>query len=183
MYLYLDERFSGKSSGGLKCCARCQVTYYCSKECQRQHWKQGNHKAVCEEGVLAEPGRFSGYQMTFMNVLQSQKPRIAFYGGETKEYCASQSPPKAKRFVVKVQRPIDSPLGGNLPHKDLMVYNVDRSVDLFIKEETPGYEKILKKIVNEGMYGLKGYFWAERVSGEQNLIKVFPGKLAPVQEW
>lgn len=174
----------GKCSGGLKRCARCRVTYYCSKECQREHWKKGNHKAVCEEGVLAEPGRFSGYQMTFMNVLQSQKPRVAFFGGETKEYCASQSPPKAKRFVVKVQRPIDSPMtNGDLPHKDLMVYNVDRSVDLFIKEETPGYDKILKKIVEGGMYGLKAYFWAERVSGEQNLVKVFPGKLAPVQEW
>ena len=175
--------FSGKSSGGLKRCARCQVTYYCGKECQRQHWKQGNHKAVCEEGVLAEPGRFSGYQMTFMNVLQAQKPTFALYGGESKEYCESQSPPKAKRFVVKVQRPIQSPLGGNMPHRDLMVYNVDRSVDLFIKEETPGYDKILKKIVNEGMYGLKGYFWAECVPGEQKLIKVFPGKLAPIQEW
>ncbi len=78
---------------------------------------------------------------------------------------------------------MDSPFGGNLPNKDLMVYNVDRSVDLFIREETPGYEKILRKIVDEGMYGLKGYFWAERVSGEQKLVKVFPGKLAPVQEW
>lgn len=159
------------------------MTYYCSKECQRVHWKKGNHKAVCEEGVLAEPGRFGGYQVTFMNVLQSQKPCFAIYGGETKEYCASQSPPKGTRFVVKVQRPIPSPFGGNLPNKDLMVYNVDRSVDLFIREETQGYERIFKKIVDEGIYGLKGYFWAECVSDDQNLIKVFPGKLAPTQEW
>ena len=159
------------------------MTYYCSKECQKEHWKTGNHKAVCEEGVLAEPGRFTGYRFGFMNVLQSQKPRVAFVCGEAKEYYASQSPPKAKRFVVKVQRPMDSPHGGNRPCKDLMVYNIDRSVDMFIKEETPGYKNVLRRILDEGMYGLKAYFWAEHVSGESNLVKVFPGKLAPTQEW
>ena len=172
-----------KSSLDLKCCSRCKVTYYCSKECQREHWKKGNHKAVCEEGVLAEPARFPGYRVGLMNVLQSQKPRVAFFGGEAKEYHASQSPPKTKRFVVKVQRPIDSSHSGNIPCKDLMVYNVDRSVDMFIKEETPGYKNVLRRILDEGMYGLKAYFWAERVSGKNDMVKVFPGRLAPAQEW
>jgi MYND finger len=31
----------------LKRCGGCQVTSYCSRECQAEHWKQGGHKAVC----------------------------------------------------------------------------------------------------------------------------------------
>jgi len=27
-------------------CAKCKTTYYCSKVCQKQHWKNG-HKALC----------------------------------------------------------------------------------------------------------------------------------------
>ena len=28
-------------------CARCCITFYCSKACQKQHWKQGGHKQKC----------------------------------------------------------------------------------------------------------------------------------------
>ena len=31
----------------LSCCSKCEVTYYCSKECQRSDWKQ--HKNVCKK--------------------------------------------------------------------------------------------------------------------------------------
>jgi hypothetical protein len=30
-----------------KCCARCRVPFYCSRECQSRHWKR-EHKAVCK---------------------------------------------------------------------------------------------------------------------------------------
>ena len=30
-----------------KPCARCQITYYCSKDCQKRHWKEGGHKQNC----------------------------------------------------------------------------------------------------------------------------------------
>jgi len=34
--------------GAFKNCARCRMTYYCSKKCQRLHWKS-SHKADCKE--------------------------------------------------------------------------------------------------------------------------------------
>jgi hypothetical protein len=36
-----------KKDHGYKKCSACDVTRYCSKECQRKHWK--NHKEQCKK--------------------------------------------------------------------------------------------------------------------------------------
>ena len=36
---------SSSSSSGLKCCSACKQVFYCSKTCQKLHWKE--HKHVC----------------------------------------------------------------------------------------------------------------------------------------
>jgi len=41
-----DEGSSQSQS--LMQCKRCRVTYYCSKECQRKHWREGGHKEACQ---------------------------------------------------------------------------------------------------------------------------------------
>ena len=30
-------------------CAACKVVHYCSRECQKKHWKTGGHKEVCQK--------------------------------------------------------------------------------------------------------------------------------------
>jgi len=35
----------------LRVCTRCQVTPYCSKECQKRDWKEGPHKFICDTFV------------------------------------------------------------------------------------------------------------------------------------
>ena len=38
----------GKAAGHLKTCVKCTCTWYCSKDCQVQHWKAGGgHKTDC----------------------------------------------------------------------------------------------------------------------------------------
>jgi hypothetical protein len=41
--------FEGPGVTPFKCCARCRVPFYCSRECQTRHWKKkcGNHKEAC----------------------------------------------------------------------------------------------------------------------------------------
>ena len=36
---------TGTITKRLKICGSCQRVYYCTKECQKQHWKQ--HKILC----------------------------------------------------------------------------------------------------------------------------------------
>lgn len=40
------------SGSSLRSCSCCKVTFYCSKDCQRAHWKAG-HKDVCSESEVA----------------------------------------------------------------------------------------------------------------------------------
>ena len=35
----------------VRCCSRCKIAKYCSRECQVEHWKSGPHKAFCNAAV------------------------------------------------------------------------------------------------------------------------------------
>ena len=43
----------GSSEGSIpgipvhKFCSGCEITFYCSRKCQKAHWKNGDHKQVC----------------------------------------------------------------------------------------------------------------------------------------
>lgn len=164
----------GQAVEKLMRCARCYVTLYCGRECQKQHWKKGGHREKCEEGILAHPSRYS-----FMPSISN----VSLSSGKTEDSTASQrAVPAGKTFVVRVQRPVTT-MDPDAP-KDLMVYNKDKSVHVVIRQETPGYASLVKKITEEGIYGLKGFFWAERApSIGEGMIRVFPGQFAPVQDW
>ncbi|OBZ69914.1 hypothetical protein A0H81_10215 [Grifola frondosa] len=41
-------------------CSACLVTFYCSKECQKASWKEGDHKALC---ILQQRQRMEGKPM------------------------------------------------------------------------------------------------------------------------
>lgn len=35
-------------------CERCRAAVYCSRECQKEHWTAGQHRAACKPGVSAD---------------------------------------------------------------------------------------------------------------------------------
>ena len=41
---------------GYKCCSQCKMAWYCSRSCQKLHWKH-HHKRVCVAAVAAKAKR------------------------------------------------------------------------------------------------------------------------------
>lgn len=49
-------RTESEEGKGLKSCSKCLLTFYCSKECQKDHWKSA-HKKECKEIVALRKDR------------------------------------------------------------------------------------------------------------------------------
>jgi len=46
-----DEQLASK----FQVCARCHLPRYCSRVCQKKHWKEGGHKQECEKADAKYP--------------------------------------------------------------------------------------------------------------------------------
>ncbi|XP_067683775.1 histone-lysine N-methyltransferase EHMT1-like [Haliotis asinina] len=156
---------------GLKTCGQCQGPLYCSKECQRKHWKEGGHKKECRGFVwaLPKPGWVSTISLHSLSVSTTSASHMKL----------SKKNITKERFIVKVQLP----LGYN--NEDMMVYNKDRSLTLLISpdHQQKAFRYMARKIKSDGFMGLKAFFWAELVNDPELKVKVYHSKCAPFQEW
>ncbi|KAK3103115.1 hypothetical protein FSP39_016598 [Pinctada imbricata] len=172
---------------GLKRCGKCYVTLYCSKECQRKHWLQKGHRNNCPGFVVARPFRMGEevgecVQISFYKVLGSTKSQVKVYQRNALNSLTRSDFLRQRRFIVKVQLPIEKYFAGPSTG-EIMVYNVDRSVEGFVYPHEPGYEKLSKKIEKDGFKQIKTFFWAELCESYDGTFKIFYGKCAPYQLW
>eukprot|EP00980_Cylindrotheca_fusiformis_P018393 scaffold6052_cov118-Cylindrotheca_fusiformis.AAC.6 len=116
-------------------CSLCKVTFYCGKECQVAHWKNG-HKAECKELVAAKEG------------IRLQKPNTdlheatySFATGRTNSRGAYRKPRGVQfdeKFVVKVQ--------GASDFVPLLIYDETRTCEFSVTPEARGFQEILKAV-------------------------------------
>ena len=135
------------SSGAKKRCTRCLVTYYCDRQCQVKHWP--SHKMDCTEKekgkveieVKQPPGHSSTINLKNLNVTTTTETDL----------------PKKQYFKVKVQVPI---FNDNKSKSPLLVYDKKRTFQKWIESTDPNYDRICRKIKEEGVMQVKGYFYA-----------------------
>lgn len=190
----------------LRPCSRCKVTCYCSKKCQKYHWKAG-HQQLCRpasESTVGSTGPSARRSFVF-DAATAQDPNLAGYDNRSAIYTNHRTGhvtsnlgkkvgiPKTpttrnahgdKEFIVKLQPP-------NLPGfgQPWMCYDGPvKSFQAFIPSDTPGLSEVGKVLKNDGVWmmtpmgvmGNKGYCMAR---WEASKIRVFFDCLATPQPW
>ncbi|XP_063403668.1 uncharacterized protein LOC134687361 [Mytilus trossulus] len=168
-----------RSSFQLKKCSNCGTATYCSKECQKKHWKK--HKHMCkllqkeytieikmkDTKPVVQPGYVTirGFDPSLKGIREGPKP----------------NPLSIKKFIVKVQS--GQEYGCVNPKKTLSLY--DRSVTLDIKFS----KSELYYLVNEcgilagtTLSTKKIFCWASfKDSG--SILCIHTDNLPPFQSW
>ena len=81
----------------LRRCSQCEIAYYCSKTCQRGHWKQ--HKAACIAAVAAKADDAKRERLA-RAVREKGKDRVE--GGEDDALCVICLGPPVDPVQVRV---------------------------------------------------------------------------------
>ena len=98
----------GKGGVQLNKCARCRDPAYCSKECQKEHWKA--HKKVC--GVAADP------YFTVRNNVSSVLPKgVAFTDASASDRALFR---RRVRELVELKKTTTAPWPSDMPFQDIM---------------------------------------------------------------
>ncbi|CAG2222178.1 unnamed protein product [Mytilus edulis] len=166
-----------RSSLQLKKCCKCGTATYCSKECQKKHWKK--HKYMCT--ILHK-------EYTIQIKMKDTKPFMK--PGEVREFDSSligimegpiPNPLSTNKFIVKVQS--GQEYGGFDPNKVLMLY--DRSVTLDINLSNSKLYHLVNEcgILAGGTFTTKKIFcWASfKCSGA--ILCIHTNNLPPFQSW
>ena len=162
--------FCHSTEPSCKKCGQCRFVGYCSKDCQRKHWRK--HKPLCS----AVSSRYSVTVKRIYTDDVGQDDNITYQFGKSPK----PSPGSNKRFVVKIQT---HSLHCH-PLQLLTVYDQSKHVDCSIQSP-----KIFYFVMECGVLGApnlftskKAFFWATFANDGDDL-KISLDELAPYQDW
>lgn len=155
----------------LKKCTACLAVSYCSKECQRSHWSA--HKPDCKKKAVET--KLVVVKPTKQDPLNpgkhfSLKHKAVVVG---KEVFSELKKP----FKIKVQVSLNALINGPDPSGSMLVYNKERSYDVYIAPSDPGFKEVYDAVCSKGYCGIKAYFCATLESPGKlsiNVATVFP---------
>lgn len=125
-------------------CYKCLVNFYCGRDCQVKHWKQGGHKQACK--LIA--ARKEGIKLSWNHVQHQEDMELAarVYGPLYKDSVRIlQGVNPGEKFVIKVQ--------ANEKDMPLMFYDETRTCQFCYLASGPGHEEMLKEARNEPAWG------------------------------
>jgi len=192
----------GKTNAKMNVCSKCKVAKYCSKDCQKSHWKQ--HKSTC-----TPPEAKDGAEVATVNLSVSGLPdEMLKMAGNTDELYSmnvnndagmgsrkvgklnttgKHDAKKDRMFVVKVQVPMS--LQGPSGQRDMgtgsmMCYDAKQKLNVHISERNcPDARRLASAIRSRGGHpqGLKAYLNAYVTA--ENELKILYHEMLPMQPW
>ncbi|KAA1475903.1 ankyrin [Dentipellis sp. KUC8613] len=182
----LDEKkcdFCGKTDDKLKLCVACHSARYCSRECQKSHWKV--HKPACKpftpsNTVTLKPSYHGTAHMMPTATLNRQLLGIQADSPSPRQMRGSrQASTYPKSVIVKIQVPYA--LGASLEYQrssfssmPLLVYTKKRDFVCQIRREddAAAYDRVTRIVKEKGVGSAKGYFAAELKSVDELVVKI-----------
>ncbi|KAL7531753.1 hypothetical protein ACHAXR_004216, partial [Thalassiosira sp. AJA248-18] len=146
-------------------CTRCKKAFYCSKNCQRNHWRRV-HKSECQVLNIEYSIQLAKPTTEQQHIYASSSKGFSFerpHGVDVDE-----------RFWVKVQV-----LDESDPH---LVYDRSRSVSFGIMPGTPGHLQLRKKVQDEKAFDGRKLFFKAAFDASGNL-KVYPNISSTTKKW
>ena len=83
----------------LRKCSQCEVAYYCSKSCQRSHWKK--HKSACIAAVAAKAEDATRQRLA--RAVRGAKSKQEVEGAEDDDLCVICLGPPVDPVEVRVE--------------------------------------------------------------------------------
>ncbi|CAC5376235.1 unnamed protein product [Mytilus coruscus] len=166
-----------RSSFQLKKCSNCGTATYCSKKCQKKHWKK--HKHMCkllhkeytiqvqmkDTKPVMEPGNVRRFDSSLKGIKDGPKP----------------NPLSTKKFIVKVQS--GQEYGCFNPNKMHTLYN--RSLTLDIKLSNPELYYLVNEcgiLAGTALSTKKIFCWASYKCSSA-ILCIHTDNLPPFQSW
>lgn len=172
----------------LRRCAGCMVPGYCSKECQKAHWK--THKPGCKKKAPPDSQLALVDLSTSSGSIMAMMPHMSLLptyttGGATggAPGCRIPAGLLGTKVVVKVQVPQSANHASQLP---CMVYDESRSWTLQASaaNTTTGYDAMVQTIRSKGERGgLKAYFTAYLPDTPEGILKIDYTRVLRAQTW
>lgn len=169
--------FCHQNGRNLRICGFCRKAFYCSTECQHNHWKR--HKHFCsmfKENFTASINMKNTRTFTPLGFVHTFEPSL-------KGIREGPKPDRNghKRFIVKIQSGREYSLYN--PYEELVLY--DRSVDLDIWLQSPVLYHLIMEcgvLCAKSFTTKKIFCWAS-FENRGNVLKVYIDNLPPFQTW
>lgn len=169
--------FCYRNGRNLKRCSKCRKAFYCSKVCQKNHWKM--HKHFCrmfqENFVVRINMEDTRPYVTYPFVHEFEPSLEGIREGPKPDRRSS------KPFIVKLQSGHEYSLYN--PYNELVLY--DRSVDIDIWVKSPVLYHLIMEcgvLCAKSFTTKKIFCWAS-FENMGNVIKVYTDDLPPYQKW
>ncbi|KAI0738892.1 ankyrin [Daedaleopsis nitida] len=174
----------GRTDVSLKFCAVCHAVRYCSRECQREHWRK-THKTECIAFDDESTIKVIPFYEDIGRVMNTADVARKLFGypvePQPSRNSKSMQVPKVdlgeiKKVILKVQLAIDAHTGAPLREElagDMMVFDKKRSIVCRLRRQDAAkeYDILAKTIRTKGVGGAKAYFPAAICAVDRLLIK------------
>ncbi|XP_053406876.1 uncharacterized protein LOC128559415 [Mercenaria mercenaria] len=172
--------FCHTDSNKLKNCAKCKKASYCSKECQKQHWKR--HQNICKlmtenftvDIKMSETTKWDKYLPT--HSIRVKNAPLPGLGEGTPPDKSSD-----RRFVVKIQSGNEYTIYDT--NKELRLYDQTQTLDVFFRNP-----KICHLVYECGVLAAtkfttkKMFCWAS-FKNNGNTLCIYTDTLPPFETW